>query len=128
MLILLKVVVGLVAGAFTFLLPLPMGAEDLFGLIGRGLVFLGIIVGLWVYLLKGKRWVSDQFKKKPSLAMWYVLVTAAAFASYILPWYFVQSPGVLCIALEAIAYSVFSFLASLSLTVLGAMFVDKFAK
>lgn len=128
MLTLLKLAFGLLFGLFTFILPLPLGGEQLLGEWGRAAMFFGIVCGVMLSFAKAGRgrWPgSGVIAHKGALIVAGVLaVLATGLHLYLLRT--VGAPQGASLWLEVGTYAFATFLDAVLLSLLGAWAAAQF--
>ncbi|MEW6706000.1 MAG: hypothetical protein AB1430_14240 [Pseudomonadota bacterium] len=121
----LKLAFSLVFGLLTFVLPLPVGGEKLFGEWGRAALFLGLLVGLLLSFgrldgvpLLERSWRSRRGRRAGLVV---VLTAAASVAGYLAMRSAIQVPEGIILWIELISFFAANLSMALLLTAAGAV-------
>ena len=128
----LKLGFSLVFGLLTFVLPLPVGGEELFGDWGRAALFLGVLCGLVLSFAKlnGQSLVENLLarSKGRSAAMALALVAVSSVAGYLTMRGAIKVPEGVVLGGEVLLFFVASLSLAVTLTVAGALTASALSK
>ena len=123
MLALYKALAGIVVGLVAFIVPIPLGGQQLFVPPTRLAVVLGIACGLLVFFLKGIAWLAVWLDWR-RWSLWVIaLLMIVNAALYFALRHYIDTPSTCVIAVELVAYLVLAFFLAALLAILGALAV-----